>query len=94
MVNTLKPGDDPPAFSYVRRDGSEGYMVLIDPPDGSPSKPLSARRGELQQLLDQARGDPSAAEFVFIYEQVLRGMEEYLARYGDLTFDQPDHASS
>lgn len=74
----------PPEFSYHNRDGSTGFFGLFDPADGGPPPSLSERCRQLAALLKEHEHDPEWQDFVFMFGQVLVGMQSYLREQGDL----------
>jgi hypothetical protein len=72
---------DEVAFPVTRRDGTTEWIYLWDPPDGSPPLSLPEGRRRLQAAIEQWRAEDggSESEMVFVYEQVLRHLDQYIA---------------
>ena len=70
---------DEVAFPVTRRDGTTEWIYLWDPPDGSPPLSLPEGRRRLQAAIEQWRAESGENDMVFVYEQVLRGLDEHIA---------------
>ena len=75
------PFTDEVAFPVTRRDGTAEWIQLMNAPDGTPPPPLPELRRRLQAAIEQWRAEDggSESEMVFVYEQVLRHLDQYIA---------------
>jgi hypothetical protein len=73
------PFTDEVAFPVTRRDGTTEWVQLMNAPDGTPPPPLPELRRRLQAAIEQWRAESGENDMVFVYEQVLRGLDEHIA---------------